>query len=335
MFPWASGGNLNDYWSRKDHTDVASGELHWLLAQFSGLSSALEELHNQKEREARNCIHGDLKPENILVFEEDNARTLQIADMGLAAFHTGVTDLRDPSNMPLGTSRYVPPEMTDQEDLRKSRSRRYDLWSMGCVVLELVIWLVSGYDALETFKGKTKRFWGDNNDPRSWIGKPVPMHLYVHAYLEVIEQKLHDARNNDSVVVRLLKTVRGLLLNKQERTFAEQLKGQFKQIQLRCETDTAFRTVLRIPYPEKEIQEVLTQGKHPDIVYDPNRPHRYEGTLQVPGQNLPIDVPESSVDEGISLIVPTENMSIGDQRGSRLPAVVSDEVSQGHPADSG
>ncbi|KAK2028969.1 heterokaryon incompatibility protein [Colletotrichum zoysiae] len=164
LFPWADGGNLYQFWSRYKDARLAQTNIRWVTFQLTGLFSALEELNTNNYR------HGDLKPENILLFDKEGKRTLQIADMGLAAFHAKefTTRIRIAANLPTktppGTSRYEPPEMNEDRQTTMStwgpRSRAYDMWSMGCVVLEMLIWLSYGFEKVVEFRKETAYFWG-------------------------------------------------------------------------------------------------------------------------------------------------------------------------------
>lgn len=159
IFPWADGGNLFDYWNNCKNMTGKTDDAKWIIKQFLGIASALKELHS------RNCRHGDLKPENILWFKDSNNRgTLQIADLGLAAFHetelhTRVRkDQNIVTNTPTGTSRYEPPEVDRDRSSGDPRSRQYDIWSLGCILLEMLIWLTYGYDVVVSFR-KSSCFW--------------------------------------------------------------------------------------------------------------------------------------------------------------------------------
>lgn len=176
IFPWASGGNLLNYWEDFEQQRLSSDSVRWLLGQFKGVCSALEELHENNTR------HGDLKPENILWFKDNNSRgMLQIADLGLAAFHEVEkhTNVRKgiQTITPSGTSRYEPPEMDKDRNTDNPRSRQYDIWSMGCVLLELLVWLIYGYDSFKQFKISTQHFWEsyDRSDGKKY---------YVHSYAD-------------------------------------------------------------------------------------------------------------------------------------------------------
>ncbi|KAM7199738.1 Protein kinase-like domain containing protein [Naviculisporaceae sp. PSN 640] len=102
--------------------------------------------------------HGDLKPDNILVFKTatDSGSwlgTLKIADLGLAKQHVFSTSNRiQPTGQRYTTSQYEAPEA--MPSFREPRSRKYDIWSMGCIILEFVILLLYGGSGLNVFYGE-------------------------------------------------------------------------------------------------------------------------------------------------------------------------------------
>ncbi|KAK8665833.1 hypothetical protein V6N13_005996 [Hibiscus sabdariffa] len=86
---------------------------------------------------AKGYVHCDLKPENILVFPGCGSDvTLKIADFGLVRQtdenHTvegGPKKLKFP-----GTPLYMPPETI----VKRHISCALDIWSLGCVVLQMI-----------------------------------------------------------------------------------------------------------------------------------------------------------------------------------------------------
>jgi serine/threonine protein kinase len=103
------------------------------------------------ESEEKFGRHGDIKPENILWFSEIEGvlegGILQIADMGLGRFHRLDSRSRvDPRSIS-GSPTYSPPEIAMGLDV----SRAYDIWSLGCVFLEFVTWLLGGGNSIYAF----------------------------------------------------------------------------------------------------------------------------------------------------------------------------------------
>ncbi|KAI1343091.1 kinase-like domain-containing protein [Xylariaceae sp. FL0016] len=151
LFPWAQGGNLHDYWERNDvRTEKV---VYWTLDQIRGLCDCLKLLWS------KNCRHGDLKPENILY--GGDRKGFLIADVGVAKFHKTETDERDQSSSAkFNTRRYAAPEWEYNRKKGKPMSRDSDMWSVGVVLLEWLVWLRFGWEEL---KGAPDRFYTVTN----------------------------------------------------------------------------------------------------------------------------------------------------------------------------
>lgn len=128
--------------------------------RFEGVSSddGDDSSDNAEEQHWR---HGDLKPENILHFKDEKSPwlgTLKIADLGLAKQHAFATTQRqDPTGQKYTTTHYEAPEVITNMNSRVPRSRRYDIWSMGCIIFEYMIWLLYGYEeGLRSFYNEKK-----------------------------------------------------------------------------------------------------------------------------------------------------------------------------------
>lgn len=163
IFEWAEGGTLRDYWSENHNCNLSADLVREVLRQLCGLAKALDTLHNdaksgsnnEKDDPDSNWRHGDLKPDNILRFldsPKDHSKLgmLKIADLGLAKRHKYRTDVRENrTETKFGTSQYEPPEAYTRPN--DPRSRLYDIWSMGCIILEFIIWMLYGTEVVERF----------------------------------------------------------------------------------------------------------------------------------------------------------------------------------------
>lgn len=148
MFPWADGGCLRDLYEKCPQPQLEASLIKDIVQQIAGLADALWALHNYKGEGSYR--HGDLKPENILIFgDSTKVGTWKIADMGLAKHHVAATAARGPTTTRHGTPYYEPPEA--YLNTSAARSRLYDVWSMGCITLELIIWLLYGHKELVEF----------------------------------------------------------------------------------------------------------------------------------------------------------------------------------------
>jgi serine/threonine protein kinase len=151
LFPWADGGDLREFWMQGDVIrPPTEGLILEALGQLLGLADAILWLHHLK------LSHGDVKPENILRFEDGTVvGNLRLGDMGLAKQHALETQLRRHGTTTVFTTpRYQPPEVATLP--KEPRSRSYDVWSLGCIYLEFMIWLLHGPDDLRDFDARLR-----------------------------------------------------------------------------------------------------------------------------------------------------------------------------------
>ena len=153
LFPWATS-DLTGFW-HKNSADHDTPQMYkWIFAQIKGLAEALSLLDRAFETFKKNVRHGDLKPDNILWFSgpsKDDLGYLAIADVGLAKVHAEITKKRNgPTSTLFASEPYAAPEMTFNP-FKKPTSRKYDMWSMGCICIEAIIWLMYGQSELQRF----------------------------------------------------------------------------------------------------------------------------------------------------------------------------------------
>ncbi|PVH74786.1 kinase-like protein [Cadophora sp. DSE1049] len=153
MFPYADC-NLREYWNAKPLPPWNQVTAIWAIKQMRGLMDATCIIHNfqpthplEPATPKKYGRHGDLKPENILCVKnlKDGSMNLQITDLGLGKFHG--QNSRSKSRPTNGSPTYASPEIV----LDIPVSRMYDIWSMGCVFLEFVTWLLQGPEGLNRF----------------------------------------------------------------------------------------------------------------------------------------------------------------------------------------
>ncbi|KAH8586858.1 kinase-like domain-containing protein [Bisporella sp. PMI_857] len=166
IFDWANGKNLSDFWethSPKPYDlpgQVAQlshrESIIWAIQQMTGLAAGLHKLHSEDEHGVH-CRHGDLKPANILRSTTDDDSRLKshghllITDMGVAKVNDKATHVGRSSGNVKATIRYQSPEFLFRVSPDAPTSRAYDIWSMGCTLLEFIIWLLYGPAQLKTF----------------------------------------------------------------------------------------------------------------------------------------------------------------------------------------
>jgi len=166
LFPWADC-DLASYFLRYTFApeENPSRYLAWLAAQMTGLADAVRFIHDPKHLnpngEQLYGRHGDIKPENILWFRgrgDPEYGILVLSDLGISAVHRDNSKSSIPNKrIENWTPGYQPPELSiDGNDGNVERS--FDIWSLGCVFLEMLVWYLDGWkDGVEKFKDDRKK----------------------------------------------------------------------------------------------------------------------------------------------------------------------------------
>ena len=156
IFPYAPY-NLSKFWEIKEgplESSPPSWEgMLWIANQIVGLTHALDLIHNPRKPDEshRYGRHGDLKPENILWFQSttDPLGILVLTDFGLSSFNKEHSRSNIPNDTIAVTPEYRPPEC----DLAGGRiSRAFDIWTLGCLLLEMVAWVLGGKEEQRRFR---------------------------------------------------------------------------------------------------------------------------------------------------------------------------------------
>ena len=300
--------NMRDYMSRNKFSQPTKRNILWLLRQFLGLSNALRQIHNLSESgvasqttanlsASRQDIrksgwHHDLKPENILYFKSPGSQygSFQIADFGSGKVHTyrsGSVNTRSPN----GTLTYEPPEAAKEG----ATSRPYDMWSMGCVFLELLIWAFFGYSSVKTFETNRmdRRFPGSATDiirdDGFWqIDTEGIIHFRasVEEWLVTLDQELrHQGHHPFLQVFDLVKD--GMLdKERQTRISALDLWDTLNRIHIQAKID--LQNVKNDAVPEKRTREADQRNLPRLSIKAPDR-RILELTSPVTNQKLDID----------------------------------------------
>jgi serine/threonine protein kinase len=152
---------LSELWAKKpgEWTELPSEKISkWVASQAYGLAKALMKLHDfgphrqVDDNDGRtHGLHGDLKPDNVLHYKNwtevgETLGILQITDFGLSSFH--YTQSAEDIVLRRGTSVYRPPEAAILSPLSAS----FDTWSLGCLFIEFLTWLVKGPEGLASFR---------------------------------------------------------------------------------------------------------------------------------------------------------------------------------------
>ena len=164
--------NLRDFMQRYARAPLSRSGVLWFLNQLEGLASAIKHVHNLKQptntnrhpKAALTGCHYDIKAENILVFEQipKHHPIFKISDFGVGVFNKAKDPGQDSelTQEAKGTRRYFAPEWDS-----KKVSRPFDMWALGCVFLELMVWQFGFFESSYGFS--TARFDCSTANPES------------------------------------------------------------------------------------------------------------------------------------------------------------------------
>ncbi|KAJ0108128.1 uncharacterized protein J7T55_007247 [Diaporthe amygdali] len=153
LFPYV-GMNLGNFLKAKER----HGEFRWDFTFYSaltGLASALSNTHRLFLKESEHDVdfegigyHHDLRPPNVLVCED----TFILADFGLGGLKDSAALSHTPYKIISGD--YISPECTDMEENPQTVNRSIDVWAFGCLILEIVTYMLKGAEGVEEFRKK-------------------------------------------------------------------------------------------------------------------------------------------------------------------------------------
>lgn len=212
IFPKAEGNlqNLFDTKPSSPHFDSSES----LLLALAGLSSAIRAMHDDVgtvELKQMGC-HRDLKPSNILLHDS----RLILADFGLSRIKDAKED--SGSKYKKGHGDYIAPECEDLHDkqfMKHTVHRSSDIWSFGCIILEMLTYMKYGSSGIVEFRKKrTDRAqgWYDHHRFCCGPGKPNTNVLRWHAKLDgVLGSYDHGHLRNPQPLERLSTLARDML----------------------------------------------------------------------------------------------------------------------------
>jgi serine/threonine protein kinase len=241
LFPLAEG-DLDTFLRTTAQPQPTTRFITWYTTQLRGLSGALQYIHNfslpTSEGMAvkhRIGFHHDLKPVNILLFKSGGDPA--IYEWKISDFGSGfVSDFSDDDQESVyntkpstGDPIYTGPEFA----LEGRVSRPKDVWSLGCIFLETMIWVAepSGL-AIDEFR-KTRWELPDDRratKPMFWYqdgNGQIHIHPVVASKLETLACLLGSLESLEAI----LHLVSGMLtLSHHSRPTASEICKGFDQI---------------------------------------------------------------------------------------------------------
>ena len=171
VFPLARGGDLATLFQGERPPAFEHNEAFTI--SLSNLASAIEEVHNftsnKLNLELIGCHH-DLKPKNILI----DGSIMLLADFGLSRFKDRLQSSETPFK--LGRGDCLAPEYEDLDDdnLEHTVRRSSDIWSFGCIIAEVVTYILHGPTGVSIFREKREYKSGHYRFHRFHCGSKQP-----------------------------------------------------------------------------------------------------------------------------------------------------------------
>ncbi|KAF7866833.1 hypothetical protein EAF04_005674 [Stromatinia cepivora] len=208
--------------------------------------------------DSQNWHHGDIKPENILRFivgeDHEKLGVLKLADLGRAQQHKFVTSMRHTKEKELWRTRwYEPPDLDgkNQEKAEGKISRLFDIWSMGAVIFEAVLWLLYGHESHNEFLRQNGFPTGEKGVTPYWRKEGEGNYRVTEVVNLWMEHILVHDLEREGAIGGLIKLVRDRLLKidlppnsdlytKGFRTNAKDLKEQLGSILERANGDDRY-----------------------------------------------------------------------------------------------
>ncbi|SCV34328.1 uncharacterized protein FFB14_04809 [Fusarium fujikuroi] len=143
----SDGGSLRDFWMTFPRV-LTANLVRSVIEQLYGLVHASFEvgLTTALFERSATVSNDDLNPENILWFKEGSGADQKIGTMK-SCHQSWTTQLVSKNS--LSAKLYIPPEQG--VGLWDMMFPRDDIWAMGCITLEFMIWLLYGCEGLDKF----------------------------------------------------------------------------------------------------------------------------------------------------------------------------------------
>ncbi|KAI6762445.1 hypothetical protein HG530_008425 [Fusarium avenaceum] len=256
------------------------GGAYWISSQITGLMGALETIHNPKHlhlgaETKRYGRHGDIKCDNILCFKgsgTENQNVLVISDFGLSAFNTDKSRSNIPNRQVPPVPGYRPPECDIDGG---TISRAFDIWTIGCLFLELITWWLGGYGYFKEFE--TQRTTPFINGARNNIfftfrsGKQEGTYvIIVKPEVEKWILKLHGHQNCSPFLHDVLNIIEQdmlvVLSKTRERLPSDRLLAKFKKISEDCKEEENY--IKKSPWTHEEIESARERQKKSSVAVE-------------------------------------------------------------------
>jgi serine/threonine protein kinase len=228
LFEHTKSGNMHTWlWLEEDEYTEKERHDH-IKETIQTIVEAVTCIHESRNGDI--AFHHDLKPSNILRFEGPPA-VWKICDFGMAKLknvNDGSATVHRTDNH-FGTYDYQPPEyFDDAKDPRHGRP--FDMWSLGCIMLELLTVWKHGRKKSGIREFRRRR--GENTvieSPKRWQGRDLTSSKEDYSFhnnritIQEWMEHLRDGTAEGDDFCRLLDLVEEMLVDRYQRIFIWEL----------------------------------------------------------------------------------------------------------------
>lgn len=271
---------MYEHQTAENRVDLSPSDL---ASQFAGMAAGLRVIHNQEKSSAGLNSNGlivpgnqptqsgyihDIKPDNILLFiyvcNDVKRYWFRLSDFSCAKVANLLSIFNGKrrshlSDNKAGNPTYQAPEQM----LGHGTSRPYDLWSLGLVYLEILVWYLDGYEALDRFrKDREQSSQGEVQDDGfcyiTGTGATTKAHLR-----DVVQDKLTDLSTRCKAELKVIADVLPDLLkiNPKDRPTAAQLAERLSPL------DTGERPP-EVDHPQQRLSTIFSRAQSPTPSFD-------------------------------------------------------------------
>ncbi|KAF5557917.1 kinase-like (PK-like) [Fusarium napiforme] len=199
--------DLSEYMEKNEPPRHSKATI-WISSQLLGLIGALRAIHSPKHEEKGGSTgygrHGDIKCDNILCFKKlggEDEIVLVLSEFGLSTLNSVKSRSNFPNHKVAPVPGYRPPECDIEGG---TISRAFDIWTLGCLFLELITWFLGGPRYVEEFdQARTTMFINGANNNIFFAFKRRPDHntYAVLVKAEVVEMLYSKCTKREGYVL--------------------------------------------------------------------------------------------------------------------------------------
>lgn len=230
----AHGGNLMDYFESVKPPTNEEG----ILQFWSSLFKVVEPIKRIHELEG---VHQNIKPSNILVTSGATSsiydRNFKLADLGLSHFSSKTDDKRTLKYQEvLGDPMYSAPECCmlamSTKPLTYDADPLIDIWSLGCIFSEAIVWTFLGVDGVKQYrrlrKAETDRIadFKESDYSACFHDGAKILSTVWKMHKEVKNRRTHE----DCITEHIIKLIEGMLGDIKSRLNAPQVEDCSRSI---------------------------------------------------------------------------------------------------------